>query len=139
MTVQFTCTGPGLPTWYVNGRVAVSNENCSTLTIRRAAGMNATAILTISGNQTCDTFNIYCGIVVSESQLLYPRNISLMFQGLLQVSFSVPAAASVFMVSCISHYTDNAIYTILSPQVIFLHLKIFTSMSRLTPQTLDQS
>ena len=100
MTVQFTCTGPGLPTWHVNGRVAVMGENCYRLAIRRAAGTNfITAILTISGNHTCDIFNIYCGIVVSESQLLYPRNISqfsLIFQGLLQASFSISVAASVF-------------------------------------------
>ena len=92
MTVQFTCTAPGqLPTWYVNGRVAVTKGNCYRLTIRRAAGINATAILTVRGNHTCDAFNIYCGIVVSESQSLYARNLSqfsLVFQGLLKTSFS---------------------------------------------------
>ena len=92
MTVRFTCTGPGqLPTWHVNERVAESNGNCYRLTIRRAAGMNSSAILTINGNQTCDTFNIHCGIVVSESQLLYARNVSqfsLIFQGLLQTWFT---------------------------------------------------
>ena len=90
MTGQFTCTGPGLPTWHVNGEVAETKGNCYRLTIRRAAGINTTAILTISGNHTCDTFNIYCTIQASESQLLYLRNVqfSLIFQGLLQTWFA---------------------------------------------------
>ena len=91
VTVQFTCTGPGLPTWRVNGRVTVTKGNCYTLTIREAAGTNFTsAILAISGNHTCDTFNIYCTIQASESRLLYLRNVqfSLIFQGLLQTWFA---------------------------------------------------
>ena len=64
-SVEFICTGPviaSLPTWFVNGRVAVTKGNCYRLTIRRAAGINATATLTINGNHNCDTFIIYCRI-----------------------------------------------------------------------------
>ena len=147
MTVQFTCTGPGqIPTWRVNERVAVSKGNCYTLTIREAAGTNfISAILAISGNHTCDTFNIYCTIQVSESQLLYSRNIqfSLTFQGLLQTWFTIPAVidtnpAAILCQCFINHY-NKLMLQFCSSQVIFLHLKIFTSMSQLTPQTLHQS
>ena len=105
MIAQFTCTGPGLPTWHVNGGVAETKGNCYRLTIRRAAGMNASAILTINGNQTCDTFSIYCGIIVIESQLLYPRNISqfsLIFQGSLLIWFSIPAVIDTNQLYCTS-------------------------------------
>ena len=131
MTVQFTCTGPGLPTWYVNGRITESKGNCYRLTIRRAAGMNVATILTINGNQTCDTFNVYCGIVVSESQLLYARNVSqfsLVFQGLLQTWFSIPAVINTnqLLRQCFINNYNKLMLQFCSSQVIFLHLKIFT-------------
>ena len=83
VTVEFICTGPviaSLPTWFVNGRVAVTKGNCYRLTIRRAAGINATATLTINGNHNCDTFNIYCRIY-RDSRFLYLHNTTLRIQG----------------------------------------------------------
>ena len=88
VTVRFTCTGPGLglPTWYVNGNFAAEGEEnqCYRLNFSRARNLT-TATLTISGNLTCDIFNIYCTIQVSELEFRNLHNISLRFQGLLQV------------------------------------------------------
>ena len=88
VTVRFTCTGPGrgLPTWYVNGKFAAEGEanQCYTLNFSGAKKLT-TAKLTINGNLTCDTFDIYCTIQVSELEFRNLHNISLGFQGLLQV------------------------------------------------------
>ena len=91
MTVQLTCTGPGLPTWYVNGIFAAEAEGTQ-LDFSEAGRELTAATLTISGNHTRDTVHIYCVVVVRESQLLYQHNISLVFsQGLLQTSFRICA------------------------------------------------
>jgi len=70
VTVQFTCTGPGLPTWFVNGIYAAEAEGTQ-LDFSEAGRELTAATLTISGNHTCDTVHIYCVVVVRESQLLY--------------------------------------------------------------------
>ena len=84
VTVKFTCTGPAdlfvvEPTWFVNGKTAVSYGDCYTL-LRTTEGRNYTATLTINGNHTCDTLNVYCRIY-RESQALYIHNTTLTFQG----------------------------------------------------------
>ena len=86
VTVQLTCTGQGLPTWYVNGIFAEGTQ----LDFSEAGRELTAATLTISGNHTSDIY-IYCVVVVRESQLLYQHNISITFQGLLQTSFRICA------------------------------------------------
>ena len=87
VTVQLTCTGPGLPTWFVNGIYAAEPQ----VDFSEAGRELTAATLTISGNHTRDTVHIYCVVVVRESQLLYQHNISVTFQGLLQTSFRIGA------------------------------------------------
>ena len=79
VTVKLICTGPDV-VWYLNGRQALSAEDCCRLTVRRAGGQNITATLAINGNNTCDAFNVYCRIY-RESQLLYIHNTTLIVQG----------------------------------------------------------
>ena len=82
VAVKFTCTVPAvLPTWFVNGRVAVTEGDCYTSTLRRAKDRNVTGTLIITGNHdTCNTFNVYCRIY-RQSQFLYLYNTTLIFQG----------------------------------------------------------
>ena len=84
VTVKFTCSGPGSiiqPTWYLNGTFAETDGYCYRSRLRRLGELNATAILTISGNSdACGDFNIYCRIF-SESQFLYLHNTTLIVQG----------------------------------------------------------
>ena len=84
VTVKFTCTGPAdsfLPTWLVNGTPVVSSGNiCYRSTSRRNPGeLNATVTLTINGNRTCNTFDIYCRIF--KGVHLYVHNTTLVVQG----------------------------------------------------------
>ena len=86
VTVKFnTCTGPaGLsavqPTWFVNGKIAETEGDCYESILIIAEGLNYTATLTINGNDTCDTFNVYCRIY-RESQFLCIHNTTVTFQG----------------------------------------------------------
>ena len=85
VTVKFNrCTGLAdlftvQPTWFVNGKIAKTERDCYKSNIT-AEGRNYTATLTINGNHTCDTFNVYCRIY-RESQALYLYNTTVKFQG----------------------------------------------------------
>ena len=79
VTVELICTGPDV-VWYLNGRQALSYEDCYRLTVRGAGDRNVTGTLAINGNHTCDAFNVYCRIY-RESQFLYIHNTTLIVQG----------------------------------------------------------
>ena len=130
VTVEFTCTGPGLPTWYVNGIFAEGTQ----LDFSEAGPELTAATLTISGNHTCDTVHIYCVVVVRESQLLYKHNISITFQGLLQTSFRICGVNIDMNHAATSSVFHKLMLQFCPSQLIFLHLKIFRSMIQLTPQ-----
>ena len=80
VSVKFACTGPDPPTWFVNGRAAVTEGVCYTSRLRTAGGPNYTATLVINGNRICDTFDVYCRIY-SGQQALYLHNTTLRVQG----------------------------------------------------------
>ena len=83
VTVKFTCTGPTdpfQPTWFVNGKIAKSDEHCYKWKLSEADGQNYTSTLKINGNHTCDTFDVYCRIY-SGPQKLYLHNTTLTVQG----------------------------------------------------------
>ena len=79
VTVELICTGP-VVLWYLNGRQALSKEDCYRSTLRSAGGQNVTGTLAINVNSTCHGFNVYCRID-KESQSLYINNITLIIQG----------------------------------------------------------
>ena len=80
VSVEFACTGPDPPTWFVNGRAAVTEGDCYRWRLIRSGEVNYTATLVINGNRTCDTFNVYCRIY-SGPQVLYLHNTTLTVQG----------------------------------------------------------
>ena len=81
VSVEFSCTGPDHPTWFLNGISVISEGNCYRSAYNRKSGeLNATAVLTIKGNHTCNTFNVYCRIL-SEPQFFYLYNTTLTIQG----------------------------------------------------------
>ena len=79
VTVELMCTGPAV-LWFLNGRQAISDEDCYRSTQRRAGEQNVTATLAINVNNTCDAFHVYCRIY-RESQFLYIHNITLIAKG----------------------------------------------------------
>ena len=80
VSVEFACTGPDPPTWFVNGRVAATEGDCFRSTLRRTEGLNLTATLVINGNHICSMFKAACRIY-RESQFLYLHNTTLIVQG----------------------------------------------------------
>ena len=84
VTVEFTCSGPVSviqPTWFLNGTFVETEGNCYRSRLRRLGEINATATLTINGNNdACVDFNIYCRIF-RDSQFLYLHNTTLTVQG----------------------------------------------------------
>ena len=53
VTIEFTCNGLVSviqPTWFLNGTFVESDGNCYRSRLRRLGELNATAILTINGN-----------------------------------------------------------------------------------------
>ena len=84
VTIEFTCSGPVSviqPTWFLNGTFVESEGNCYRSRLRRLGELNATAILTVSGNyDACRNVNIYCRIF-RESRFLYLHNTTVTVQG----------------------------------------------------------
>ena len=84
VTIEFTCSGPVgsfQPTWFLNGTFVESDGNCYRSRLRIPGRLNATAILTINGNNdSCGDYKIYCRIF-TESQFLYLYNTTLTVQG----------------------------------------------------------
>ena len=85
VSVKFSCTGQDgefQPTWFVNGRKAVTVGDCYTSRLIRAENLlYVTATLTINSNHdTYGTFNVYCRIF-RESQFTFVHNTTLVVQG----------------------------------------------------------
>ena len=81
VTVELMCTGPAV-LWFLNGRQAISDEDCYRSTHRRAGEQNVTGTLTINVNNTCDAFHVYCRIQYTDPGFsLYINNITLIAQG----------------------------------------------------------
>ena len=85
VSVEFTCMGQDgefQPTWFVNGRVAVTEGDCYRSRLIRAENpQNVMATLTINSNHdTCHTFNVFCRIY-RESQFTFVHNTTLVVQG----------------------------------------------------------
>ena len=81
-TINLTCTasGPRTPDWFVNEEEVATNGD--RYRVSTSNGRDKTATLTINGNRTCDTLNIYCEIYVSvEQQFLTLYSTTLMIQG----------------------------------------------------------
>ena len=80
-TTNLTCVTSEFrpPDWYANGtwvpstgdryRVSISND------------VYYTATLTINGNLTCETVNVYCEVITTERQFVHMHNTTLRFQG----------------------------------------------------------
>ena len=83
-TINFACTttlGRHIPDWFVNGTpVVTSGDRYKTVSANN--GVAQTATLTINGNLTWDTLNVYCELYNStERQFVQMHNTTLRFQG----------------------------------------------------------
>lgn len=86
-TIEFKCTinGGRTPDWFVNGSVAVTTGD-SYRSRTSNGGEDVTTTLTIDGNDTQVTLNIYCE-VYQEHQFVRVHSTTVLFQGLLQSSY----------------------------------------------------
>ena len=86
-TIEFKCTTNGgrTPDWFVNGSVAVTTGD-SYRSRTSNGGEDVTTTLTIDGNGTQVTLNIYCE-VYQEHQFVRVHSTTVLFQGLLQSSY----------------------------------------------------
>ena len=86
-TIEFKCTTNGgrTPDWFVNGNVAITTGD-SYRSRTSNGGEDITTILTINGNDTQVTLNIFCEVYVTEErQFLRVHSTTVIFQGLLQL------------------------------------------------------
>ena len=83
-TIEFKCTANGdrTPDWFVNRSVAVTTGD--SYRSRSYGGEDVTTMLTIDGNGTQVTLNIYCE-VYEEHQFMRVHSTTVIFQGLLQL------------------------------------------------------
>ena len=89
-TIEFKCTtnGDRPPDWFVNGNVAVTSGE--SYRSRTSNGRDITTTLTIDGNGTQVTWNIYCEFYVTEErQFVRVHSTTVIFRGLLQSSYSL--------------------------------------------------
>ena len=86
-TINLTCTTSGhrTPDWFANGTVVATNGD--RYSVRTSNGMDKTAALTINGNLTCETVNVYCEVITTERQFVRMHNTTLIFEGWLQSFF----------------------------------------------------
>ena len=88
-TINLTCTTSGrhAPDWFLNETyVATRGDGYRVST---SNGVDKTAELTINGNLTCETVNVYCEVYnTTERQFVHMHNTTLRFQGWLHSSSS---------------------------------------------------
>ena len=81
-TINLTCVtgGTSAPSWYVNGtQVRTTGDRYRVST---SSGIYYTATLTINGNLTCETLNVYCEVYnTTEQRFVHMHNTTLRFQG----------------------------------------------------------
>ena len=81
-TINLTCTASGrhTPDWFVNETAVVTNGD--RYRMRTSNGDDKTATLTINGNRTCETVNVYCEVYsTTEQRFVHMHNTTLRFQG----------------------------------------------------------
>ena len=84
-TTTLTCSASGsyTPRWFVNGTEVDTNGYRYKISTDSA---DKTATLTINGNRTCETLNIYCEVITTEQRFFTTHNTTLKFQGWLLVT-----------------------------------------------------
>ena len=128
-TINLTCTtsdGRRTPGWFVNETYVDSEGDI--YTVSTSTGMDKTTTLTINGNLSSETVNVYCEVITTELQFVYMHNTTLRFQGWLD---------SIIWQELLQQCIVNQLYLYTSwhSQVAFPHLKTFISKSTLTPQS----
>ena len=81
-TINLTCTASGrrTPNWFVNGTQVVTTGD--RYRVSSSNGVDKTAKLTINGNLTRETVNVYCEIYnTTERRFVHMHNTALRFHG----------------------------------------------------------
>ena len=81
-TINLTCTASGrrTPDWFVNETVVLTRGD--RYRVSTSNGVGKTATLTINGNLTCETVNVYCEVYdTTEQRFVLLHNTTLRFQG----------------------------------------------------------
>ena len=89
-TINLTCVTSDVraPGWFANKEfVSVTGDRYRATT---SNGVYKTATLTINGNLTCETVNVYCEVYsTTEQRFVHMHNTTLRFQGWLQLLFGM--------------------------------------------------
>ena len=81
-TISVTCTTSDLrvPNWFANRTVVATTGD--RYSVRTSNGVDITATLTVNGNLTCETVNVYCEAYRhNEQRFVHMHNTTLRFQG----------------------------------------------------------
>ena len=80
-TINLTCvtSGTRAGSWFANGtQVRTTGDRYRVST---TSGIYYTATLTINGNLTSETVNVYCEVITTERQFVHMHNTTLRFEG----------------------------------------------------------
>ena len=88
-TINLTCVtgGTRVGSWFANGAQVPTDGDRYRVSISN--GVYYTATLTINGNLTCETVNVYCEVITTERRFVHMHNTTLRFQGWLQLLFGM--------------------------------------------------
>ena len=80
-TINLTCSASGrrTPDWFANGTVVPTMGD--RYRVSTSSNGDKTAALTINGNLTCETVNVYCEVITTERQFVHMHNTTLRFKG----------------------------------------------------------
>ena len=82
-TINLTCrvfSGVRVADWYANGTVVPATGGG--YRVSTSNGVHYTAVLTINGNLTCETLNVYCEIYnTTERRHVHMHSTTLRFKG----------------------------------------------------------
>ena len=81
-TINLTCRVPSdvrAPGWFANGTEVTTTGD--RYRVSTSSGVDKTAVLTINGNLTCETVNVYCEVITTERQFVHMHNTTLRFEG----------------------------------------------------------
>ena len=87
-TISLTCTTSSrrTPDWFVNETVVATRGD--RYRVSASNGVAQTATLTINGNLTCETVNVYCEVFnTTEGRFVRMHNTILRFQGWLSITW----------------------------------------------------
>ena len=122
-TINLTCVTGGnrAPSWFANGTEVYTTGD--RYRVSTTSGIYYTATLTINGNLTCETLNVYCEVYnTTEQRFVHMHNTTLRFKGWLH-SFLLLFSMSFCTMHCKPTTSKTLKFTGLLPSPENVHIK----------------